>query len=240
MTYEPPVTDYDYIVENCTCAFCGCNCDDLDYLVKDNHVVAVRHACRLGASKVMEDMDQRLVVPMIRDEDGELMEVDWDTALDKAAEYIANSIRPVFYGWSETSTECMKEGLELGEYIGAVLDNQATICHGPSLQAVQNAGYPIQTLVGKTYFGYPVKLLCGRFLQNGADQKGIEGIYRAANRAARQPAEYGERPGHHADRLYGRRNEAGGILRFGGLLFLPDQQDVRMAGSDRHIDRTEA
>ena len=55
MTYEPPVTDYDYIVENCTCAFCGCNCDDLDYLVKDNHVVAVRHACRLGASKVMED-----------------------------------------------------------------------------------------------------------------------------------------------------------------------------------------
>ena len=35
MTYEPPVTDYDYIVENCTCAFCGCNCDDLDYLVKD-------------------------------------------------------------------------------------------------------------------------------------------------------------------------------------------------------------
>ena len=94
MTYEPPITDYDYIVENCTCAFCGCNCDDLDYLVKDNHVVAVRHACRLGASKIMEDMDQRLLVPMIRDENGELMEVDWDTALDKAAEYIANSIRP--------------------------------------------------------------------------------------------------------------------------------------------------
>ena len=54
MTYEPPVTDYDYIVENCTCAFCGCNCDDLDYLVKNNHVVAVRHACRLGASKIMD------------------------------------------------------------------------------------------------------------------------------------------------------------------------------------------
>ena len=73
MTYEPPVTDYDYIVENCTCAFCGCNCDDLDYLVKDGHVVAVRHACRLGASKIMEDMDQRLLVPMIRDENGELI-----------------------------------------------------------------------------------------------------------------------------------------------------------------------
>ncbi|BDZ70294.1 hypothetical protein GCM10025861_08110 [Methanobacterium petrolearium] len=146
MAYEPPITDYDEIVENGTCAFCGCNCDDLDFLVKDGHVVGVRHACRLGASKVMEDMDQRLMVPMIRDENGELQEVDWDTALDKAAELIAGSVRPIFYGWSETSIETMKHGIRLGELVGAVLDNQATICHGPSLQAVQNVGYPIATL----------------------------------------------------------------------------------------------
>ena len=146
MAYEPPVTDYDEIVENCTCAFCGCNCDDLDYLVKDGHVVAVRHACRLGASKIMEDMDQRLLVPMVRDENGELVEVDWDTALDKAAELIAGAVRPIFYGWSETSIETMKHGIRLGELVGAVLDNQATICHGPSLQAVQNVGYPVATL----------------------------------------------------------------------------------------------
>lgn len=146
MAYEEPVTDYDRIEENCTCAFCGCNCDDLTYLIKDEHVVAVRHACRLGASKVMEDMDQRLMVPMMRDENGELVEVEWDTALDAAAELIAGATRPVFYGWSETSIETMKYGLELGELVGAVLDNQATICHGPSLQAVQNAGYPVLTL----------------------------------------------------------------------------------------------
>lgn len=144
--YEEPITDYDEIVENCTCAFCGCNCDDLDYLVKNGHVVAVRHACRLGASKIMEDMDQRLMVPMIRNEEGELEEVTWDEALDKAAGLIAGAIRPVFYGWSETSIETMHHGLELGELVGAVLDNQATICHGPSIQAVQNVGYPIFTL----------------------------------------------------------------------------------------------
>jgi formylmethanofuran dehydrogenase subunit B len=94
----------------------------------------------------MEDMDQRLMVPMIRGASGELEEVDWDTALDKAAELIAGSVRPVFYGWSETSIETMKQGIALGEEVGAVLDNQATICHGPSLQAVQNAGYPVMTL----------------------------------------------------------------------------------------------
>lgn len=146
MTYEPPITDYDEIVENCTCAFCGCNCDDLAMLVKDGHVVGVRHACRLGASKVMEDMDQRLMVPMMRNDEGKLEEVDWDTALDAAAELIAGAVRPVFYGWSETSIETMKSGILLGELVGAVLDNQATICHGPSLQAVQNAGYPVLTL----------------------------------------------------------------------------------------------
>jgi len=144
--YEPPVTDYDKIVENCTCAFCGCNCDDLDYLVKNDHVVGVRHACRLGASKIMEDMDQRLLVPMVRNNEGELEEVDWETALNKAAELIAGAQRPIFYGWSETSIETMHHGLELGELVGAVLDNQATICHGPSLQAVQNVGYPVMTL----------------------------------------------------------------------------------------------
>jgi formylmethanofuran dehydrogenase subunit B len=144
--YEPPVTNYDEIVENCTCAFCGCNCDDLDYLIKDGHIVGVRHACRLGASKIMEDIDQRLLVPMIRNEEGELEEVTWDEALDKAAELIAGAIRPIFYGWSETSVETMKHGIALGELVGAVLDNQATICHGPSLQAVQNVGYPVLTL----------------------------------------------------------------------------------------------
>jgi formylmethanofuran dehydrogenase subunit B len=83
---------------------------------------------------------------MIRGEDGELEEVDWETALNKAAELIAGAVRPIFYGWSETSIETMHYGLELGELVGAVLDNQATICHGPSLQAVQNVGYPISTL----------------------------------------------------------------------------------------------
>jgi formylmethanofuran dehydrogenase subunit B len=144
--YEPPVTDYDEIIENCGCAFCGCSCDDLDYLIKDGHVVGVRHACRLGAGKIMEDMDQRLLVPMIRNEEGELEEVDWDTALDKAAELIAGAVRPIFYGWSESSVETMREGIQLAEYVGAVMDNQATICHGPSLTAVQKSGYPVATL----------------------------------------------------------------------------------------------
>jgi formylmethanofuran dehydrogenase subunit B len=146
VAYEEPITDYDEIVENCTCAFCGSDCDDLDVLVKKGKVVGVRHACRLGASKIMEDEDQRLLVPMIRDENGELVETDWDTALDKAAEYIANSIRPVFYGWSETNIETMRKGIELAELMGAVIDNQATICHGPSVQAVQNVGYPCMTM----------------------------------------------------------------------------------------------
>ena len=146
MAYEEPVTDYDKIVENITCAFCGSNCDDLDCLVKDNKVVAVRHACRLGASKIMEDEDQRLKVPMMRNKEGELEEVDWDTALDAAAKLIADSVRPVFYGWSETNIEAMKPGLELTELVGAVIDNQATICHGPTVQAVQNVGYPLMTL----------------------------------------------------------------------------------------------
>ena len=146
MTYEEPISDYDEIVENCTCTSCGCNCDDISYLIKNNRIVGVRHACGLGASKFTKSMDRRLLVPMIRNDKGELVETDWDTALDEAAELIASAIRPVFYGWSETSIETMKQGIKLGELVGAVLDNQATISNGPSLQAIQNIGYPVNTL----------------------------------------------------------------------------------------------
>ena len=82
---QKPVEDYDEEIRNCSCSYCGNNCDDITYLLKDKKIVAVRHACRLGASKIINDEDQRLLNPMIRNEEGILKEVSWDEALNKAA-----------------------------------------------------------------------------------------------------------------------------------------------------------
>ena len=143
---EKPITDYDEEVRNCSCSYCGNNCDDITYLLKDKKIVGVRHACRIGASKIINDQDQRLLSPLIRNEEGILEETTWDIALDKTAKLLYESVRPVLYGWGETSVEAIKKGIKIAEKTGAVMDNQSTICHGSSIQAFQNVGHPVMTL----------------------------------------------------------------------------------------------
>ncbi|OED30293.1 formylmethanofuran dehydrogenase subunit B [Methanosphaera sp. WGK6] len=143
---EKPITDYDEEIKNCSCSYCGNNCDDITYLLKDKKIVGVRHACRLGASKIINDEDQRLLNPMIRNTEGILEETTWTIALDKTAELLSKSTRPILYGWGETSIEAIKQGINLAEITGSVMDNQSTICHGASIQAFQNVGHPVMTL----------------------------------------------------------------------------------------------
>lgn len=143
---EKPITDYDEEVMNCSCSYCGNNCDDITYLLKDKKIVGVRHACRIGASKIINDQDQRLLNPLVRNDEGLLEETTWDVALDKTARLLYESDRPVLYGWGETSVEAIKKGIKIAEKTGAVMDNQSTICHGSSIQAFQNVGHPVMTL----------------------------------------------------------------------------------------------
>lgn len=143
---QKPIQDYDAEIKNCCCSYCGNNCDDITYLLKDDNIVGVRHACRLGASKIINDQDQRLLNPMIRNEEGILEETSWDIALDKVTSLLYDSKRPVLYGWGETSVEAIKKGIKLAQISGSVMDNQSTICHGSSIQAFQNVGHPVMTL----------------------------------------------------------------------------------------------
>ena len=143
---EKPIIDYDEEVKNCSCSYCGNNCDDITYLLKDKKIVGVRHACRIGASKIINDQDQRLLNPLVRNDEGILEETTWDVALDKTARLLYESDRPVLYGWGETSVEAIKKGIKIAEKTGAVMDNQSTICHGSSIQAFQNVGHPVMTL----------------------------------------------------------------------------------------------
>ncbi|MDR0772564.1 MAG: formylmethanofuran dehydrogenase subunit B, partial [Candidatus Peribacteria bacterium] len=88
---------------------------------------------------------ERYKKPMIR-RNGELEEVSMDEAVDKAATMLVESKRPLMYGWSSIDCEAQSVGVELGEEANAGIDNTATVCHGPSLLAVHDTGYPVCTL----------------------------------------------------------------------------------------------
>jgi formylmethanofuran dehydrogenase subunit B len=134
-----------HLVSGVTCPFCGCCCDDVEVIVEDNKVFDVRNACALGASKFMGYNRHRNTKPLIR-KNGELVEASLEEAIERCAEILANAQYPLLYGWSNTSCEAIRVGLEMAEEVGGVIDNTTTACHGPSILAIQDVGIPGCTL----------------------------------------------------------------------------------------------
>jgi formylmethanofuran dehydrogenase subunit B len=131
------------------CPFCGTLCDDLevDIDIATQKVIEVRNGCQIGSKKYFASnpSDHRYEKPLIKD-NGSFKEVSWDEALDKAADILVKAKRPLLYGFSSTECEAQGKGVELAEILGSILDNTASVCHGPSLLAIQDVGAPTSTL----------------------------------------------------------------------------------------------
>jgi len=134
-------------VKSVTCPVCGSLCDDIELVVKNNRIVDVKNACAIGAAKFLNynNPEHRQLKPLIR-KNGELVEASLEEAIRKSAEILAEARYPVLYGWSSTSCESIRVGLELAEEVGGVIDNTATVCHGPSLLSIQEIGVSSCTL----------------------------------------------------------------------------------------------
>lgn len=131
------------MIKDAVCSFCGCLCDDINVEVEDGKVSRVRHACRLGSSKIMGH--GRIQSPMIR-KDGVLVAVSFSEAYERAAQILLAASKPLLYGWASTSCEAAKKGILLAEEVGGVLDSTATVCHGPSVIGIEEKGLPGATL----------------------------------------------------------------------------------------------
>ncbi len=136
-------------ITDVVCPFCGTLCDDLevDVDVNEQKVVEVRNGCQIGTKKFFSSnpSEHRYEKPLIKD-NGSYKEVSWDEALDKAADILVKAKRSLLYGFSSTECEAQGKGVELAELLGGILDNTSSVCHGPSLLAIQDVGAPTSTL----------------------------------------------------------------------------------------------
>ncbi len=136
-------------IKDVCCPFCGTLCDDLevDVDLKTDEVVEVRNGCQIGTKKYFaaNPSDHRYEKPLIR-KNGELVEVSWDEAIEKSADILVKAQRPLLYGFSSTECDAQSRGVELAEMLNALLDNTASVCHGPSLLAIQDVGASLATL----------------------------------------------------------------------------------------------
>jgi len=117
------------VVKNVVCPFCGCLCDDIEVMVEDGHIVGTKNACRIGHAKFMHfEGSVRYTEPLIRESKKEdFKKTDYDTAIEESARLLVESKLPLMYGFSSISCEAQREAILIGEKIGAIVDNTATV-----------------------------------------------------------------------------------------------------------------
>ena len=129
------------VYSDAVCPFCGCLCDDIEVTVEGNEIVNAKNACAVSRAKFLNHRLNSLSAPTV---DGE--KVGIDEAVDTAARIIADARRPLIYGLSSTDCGAIGAAVELGELAGGVVDNTSSVCHGPTILALQQVGESKTTL----------------------------------------------------------------------------------------------
>ena len=132
---SPSHVDELRIVEDATCTFCGCVCDDINLHVKGHQIVKAQRACVLGTSWFLNhDIEDRPPC-LIKGEPASV-----EDGIKYAAEILANAKYPLTYGLSDTTTESQRVAVGICDWIGGLVDTTTSVCHGPSGMAFQGVG----------------------------------------------------------------------------------------------------
>jgi len=123
------------VFKDIICPFCGCLCDDLEVTIEGNKIVKTRYACAISSSKYTHHMENRIAAPTVDEK-----VVSLDDAVDAAAGILASARRPLIYGLSSTECVAIAKAVELAELVGGVVDNTSSVCHGPTILALQAVG----------------------------------------------------------------------------------------------------
>src|SRR5688500_8455635 len=88
------------VVQDATCTFCGCVCDDIDLTVKDDHIIEAKRACVLGKAWFLNHHIEDRPSCLIEGQPASLEE-----GYDRAAEILTTGKYPIVYGLSDSPCE---------------------------------------------------------------------------------------------------------------------------------------
>ncbi|GIW94144.1 MAG: tungsten-containing formylmethanofuran dehydrogenase 2 subunit B [Pirellulaceae bacterium] len=123
------------IVEDATCTFCGCVCDDIELHVQGDRIVEAKRACVLGTAWFLNHHVEDRPACLIRGKPASVEE-----GIHEAARILAEAKYPLVYGLSDTTVEAQRVAASLADWLGACLDTTTSVCHGPSGMAFQGVG----------------------------------------------------------------------------------------------------
>ena len=111
------------IVNNATCTFCGCVCDDIELHAEGDKIVKTKSACSLGESWFKNHTAERLYPDALID--GQPATVD--EAVEVAADYLHQANMPLIYGLSNITCEAQREAVSLAEIAAGVIDSHTSL-----------------------------------------------------------------------------------------------------------------
>ncbi len=129
------------IVQDATCTFCGCVCDDIDLKVQDNRIIEAKRACVLGKAWFLNHEIEEGPSCLV---DGQPVSVE--AGCDRAAEILTAGRYPIIYGLSDSPSEAQRVAVSIADWIDGTIDTTTSVCHGPSGMAFQGVGEVTCTL----------------------------------------------------------------------------------------------
>lgn len=131
----PSDTEELKIIEDATCTFCGCVCDDIELQVQGHTIKKAKRACVLGTAWFLNHKIEDRAACFI---DGKPASVE--AGINRAAEILWEARYPLMYGLSDTTSESQRVAVGIADWVGANLDTTTSVCHGPSGMAFQAVG----------------------------------------------------------------------------------------------------
>jgi len=123
------------IIEDATCTFCGCVCDDIQLHVRGDRIVEAKRACVLGTAWFLNHHIENRPACLIRGQPADVSE-----GIQEAARILVQAKYPLIYGLSDTTVEAQRVAVSLADWLGACVDTTTSVCHGPSGMAFQGVG----------------------------------------------------------------------------------------------------
>jgi formylmethanofuran dehydrogenase subunit B len=131
------------VVENATCTFCGCVCDDMMLTVDDTtkRIVKAKNACVLGRAWFAEHTIEEGPAALVEGKPASV-----DDAVAEAARILVDARFPIAYGLSDTTCEAQRQAVAIMDMVRGTIDTTTSVCHGPSGLAFQGVGESTMTL----------------------------------------------------------------------------------------------
>jgi len=111
------------VINNATCTFCGCVCDDIQLHHDEVRIHKANKACVLGTAWFLNHTAEKRYPDALIDGRPATL----DEAITTAAQILHAADMPLVYGLSNTTCEAQKQCAALADQLGGLLDSHTSL-----------------------------------------------------------------------------------------------------------------